>query len=60
MINDEKKQIEQALSIMQSVLDAAIKKGVFENMDASYTAANSFNLIAQKLTQPAEPVVKEN
>jgi hypothetical protein len=36
----------QALNVIKQVLDAASKGGIFENMDASFLAANSFNIIS--------------
>jgi|688.fasta_scaffold17340_12 hypothetical protein len=40
---------EQALSVIKQVLDAASKGGIFENMDASFLAANSFNIISRAI-----------
>jgi hypothetical protein len=37
---------EQALQVLKEVLDAAIKGGIFPNMDASFTAAQAFNIVA--------------
>ena len=42
---------EQALQILKEVLDAATKSGVFPNMNASFTAANAFNIIANAIKQ---------
>jgi hypothetical protein len=42
---------EQALKILKEVLDAATKSGVFPNMDASFTAANAFNTIANAIKE---------
>lgn len=42
----------QALQVLKDVLDAAIKGGVFPNIDASFTAANAYNIISQKILQP--------
>ncbi len=39
----------QALAVIKEVLDAAVKGGVFPNMDASFTAAQAYNIIANKL-----------
>jgi hypothetical protein len=39
----------QALSVIKQILDAASKGGIFENMNASFLAAQSFNLISQQL-----------
>jgi hypothetical protein len=39
----------QALEVIKQVLDAAVKGGVFPNMDASFTAAQAYNIIANKL-----------
>lgn len=40
---------EQALNVIKQVLDAAAKGGLFENMDASFLAANSFNMISRAI-----------
>jgi hypothetical protein len=40
---------EQALQVIKQVLDAASKGGIFENMDASFLAANSFNVISRAI-----------
>ena len=40
---------EQALNVLKQVLDAASKGGIFENMDASFLAANSFNIISRAI-----------
>jgi hypothetical protein len=40
---------EQALKVIKQVLDAASKGGIFENMDASFLAANSFNVISRAI-----------
>ena len=42
---------EQALQVLKEVLDAAIKGGIFPNMDASFTAAQAFNLVANALKE---------
>jgi hypothetical protein len=42
---------EQALQVLKEVLDAATKSGVFPNMDASFTAANAFNIIANVIKE---------
>lgn len=42
---------EQALQILKEVLDAATKAGVFSNIDATYTAANAFNLISNLIKE---------
>jgi hypothetical protein len=38
---------EKALQILKQVMDAATKGGVFENMDATFLAANAFNIVSQ-------------
>ncbi len=40
---------EQALNVIKQVLDAASKGGIFENMDACFLAANSFNVISRAI-----------
>jgi hypothetical protein len=37
---------EKALQILKQVMDAATKGGVFENMDATFLAANAFNVVS--------------
>lgn len=39
----------EALQVLKTVLDMATAKGVFPNIDASYTAAASFNIITKAL-----------
>lgn len=39
----------QALQVIKEVLDAAVKGGIFPNMDASFTAAQAYNFIANTL-----------
>ncbi len=41
---------EQALSVLKQVLDAAVSKSVFPNMDLAFQAASAYNLIAEELT----------
>jgi hypothetical protein len=47
----KKRQMEkkQALQVIKEVLDAATKSGVFPNMDASFTAAQAYNIIANEI-----------
>jgi hypothetical protein len=40
---------EQALNVIKQVLDAAAKGGLYENIDASFLAANSFNVISRAI-----------
>ena len=42
---------EQALQVLKEVLDAAIKGGIFPNMDASFTAAQAFNIVANAIKE---------
>lgn len=42
---------EQALQVLKEVLDAAIKGGIFPNMDASFTAAQAFNIVANSIKE---------
>ena len=42
---------EQALQVIKEVLDAAIKGGIFPNMDASFTAAQAFNIVANAVKE---------
>ena len=39
----------QALQVIKEVLDAATKSGVFPNMDASFMAAQAYNIIANEI-----------
>jgi hypothetical protein len=41
----------QALAVIKEVLDAAVKGGVFPNMDASFTAAQAFNIVANAIKE---------
>jgi hypothetical protein len=41
----------QALQILKQILDAASKMGLFENIEASMTAANAFNVIATEINK---------
>ncbi len=45
----------QALSVIKQILDAASKGGIFENMDASFLAAQSFNHITRELIKEEKP-----
>lgn len=42
----EQLSTEKALQILKQVMDAATKGGVFENMDATFLAANAFNVVS--------------
>jgi hypothetical protein len=42
---------EQALQVLKEVLDAAIKGGIFPNMDSSFTAAQAFNIVANAVKE---------
>ena len=46
---------QQALEMIKQVLDAATKGGVFPNIDASFTAAQAYNIISNKILQPSAP-----
>lgn len=46
---------EKALSVLKQVLDAAAKGGLFENMDASFLAAQCFNHISSQLIKDNKP-----
>lgn len=37
---------EKALQIIKEIMDAATKGGLFPNMDATFLAANAFNVIS--------------
>lgn len=38
---------EKALQIIKEIMDAAAKGGLFPNMDATFLAANAFNVISR-------------
>jgi hypothetical protein len=38
---------EKALQIIKEIMDAATKGGLFPNMDATFLAANAFNVISK-------------
>jgi hypothetical protein len=40
---------EQALQLMQQVLNESVKKGLFENMEAVKIVSEAFNLIVTEL-----------
>ena len=44
----------QALEVLKQVLDAATKSGVFPNMDASFTAAQAYNIVATEILKDGE------
>jgi hemoglobin-like flavoprotein len=46
----------QALAVIKEVLDAAVKGGIFPNMDASFTAAQAYNIIANVLVDKEKNV----
>ena len=37
---------EKALQVIKEIMDAATKGGLFPNMDATFLAANAFNVIS--------------
>jgi hypothetical protein len=41
---------QQALTIIKTLIDISIKRGVFENINAAIEVSNAFNFIADKLT----------
>lgn len=44
-------ETKQALEILKQVIDAAIKRGLFENIEATIQVSNAFNKIATELTK---------
>ena len=40
---------EKALQIIKEIMDAATKGGLFPNMDATFLAANAFNVISREV-----------
>lgn len=51
---------EKALSVLKQVLDAATKSGLFENVDATFIAAQSFNHIQRQLLKEDNLVENAN
>lgn len=49
---------EQALAVLKQVLDAAVNKSVFPNMDLAFQAASAYNLIAEAITNKHTEVLK--
>jgi hypothetical protein len=41
----------QALDILKQILDAATKGGLFQNLEASMTAAQAYNVIATEINK---------
>lgn len=50
----------QALTIIKQILDAASKSGLFENLAASMTAANAYNIIANEIIKADGSVADTN
>lgn len=44
---------QQALEIIKKVFDEAVKGGIFPNIDATFTAAEAYNIISKKILQPS-------
>jgi hypothetical protein len=53
-------ETKQALQVIKQILDAASKGGIFENMDASFLAAQSFNHISRELLKDDKEVENAN
>jgi len=53
-------ETKQALQVIKQILDAASKGGIFENMDASFLAAQSFNHISRELLKDDKEVQDAN
>lgn len=51
---------QRALSVIKQILDAAAKGGLFENMDATFIAAQCYNHIQQQLTKLETPLEDAN
>jgi len=49
---------EQALLVLKGVLDVAVSKSVFPNMDVAFQAANAYNQIAE-VVKAAEQTKKD-
>jgi hypothetical protein len=47
---------EKALQIIKEIMDAATKGGLFPNMDATFLAANAFNVISKAVLPKSEKV----
>ena len=41
----------QSLEVIKQVLDAATKGGIFPNMEASFTAANAYNVLFELINK---------
>jgi len=39
----------QALTILKTLIDVSIKRGVFENLEATLEVNNAFNFVAEKI-----------
>jgi hypothetical protein len=42
---------QEALQIIKSLIDASIKKGVFENIDTAIKISEAFNLLCNELLE---------
>ena len=42
---------EEALQLIKTVIDLSIKRGLYENIEATVQVSNAFNLIASELTK---------
>ena len=51
---------QQALEIIKQVMDAATKGGVFHNLDATFTAAQAFNIIANEINKKSDGLIAAN
>jgi hypothetical protein len=40
---------QKALQLIKALIDVSIKRGVFENLEATLELSNAFNFVAEKL-----------
>jgi hypothetical protein len=45
------KEKQEALQLIKTLIDVAIKRGLFENIEATIQVSNAFNFIATELTK---------
>jgi hypothetical protein len=44
----------QALELIKQVIDAAVKRGLFDNIESTVAVNNAFTVIAQEITKENE------
>ena len=45
------KEKQEALQLIKTLIDVAIKRGLFENIESTIQVSNAFNFIATELTK---------